>query len=152
MPLPQQEETRIMRSLRTLRTATLTTILIAVPLAGAYAAGHHKGALDESAPTDFYGPRVAGLIDQVKGVDEGIADARQENTITPAEAQTLHMRAARISQAAARTAAADHGRIPAAQYHDLLRRLDNVDQALRIDTGTGFLMGDGADGGHYPNG
>ena len=106
----------------------------------------------QSAPTDFTGPRVTSLIEQVKGVDEGITDARQEKTITPAEAQRLHMRAAHISQAATKTAAADHGRIPAAQYHDLLRRLDNVDQALRVDTGTSFLMGDGADGGHYPNG
>lgn len=136
----------------TIRTATIAAFLVAVPLAGAYAAGHHKGALDATDPIDMVGPRVTGLIEQAKGVDEGIADARQENTITPAEAQKLHMRAAHISQAAARTAAADHGRIPAAQYHDLLRQLDNVDQALRLDTGTGFLMGDGADGGHYPNG
>ncbi|CAN7171832.1 hypothetical protein [Mesorhizobium sp. LjNodule214] len=136
----------------TIRTATIAAFLVAVPLSGAYAAGHHKGALDATDPTDMVGPRVTGLIEQAKGVDEGIADARQANTITPAQAQQLHMRAAHISQAAARTAAADHGSIPAAQYHDLLRRLDDVDQALRIDTGTGFLMGDGADGGHYPNG
>lgn len=141
-----------MRSSISLKTATLAAILASAPLAGAYAAGHHKGALDESSPTDFTGPRVAGLMAQVQGVDQGITDARQDNTITPAEARTLHMRAAHISQAAAKTAAADRGRIPAAQYHDLLRRLDNVDQALRIESGTGFLMGDGADGGHYPNG
>lgn len=57
------------------RTATLTALLIAVPLAGAYAAGHHKGALDEAAPTDLTGPRVAALIEQVQGVDKGITDA-----------------------------------------------------------------------------
>ncbi len=51
-------------------------------------------------PTDMTGPRVTGLIEQAKGVDQGIADARQANTITPAEAQRLHMRAAHISQAA----------------------------------------------------
>ncbi|TIO09801.1 hypothetical protein [Mesorhizobium sp.] len=137
---------------KTLRTATLTALLIAVPFASAYAAGHHKGALDEATPTTFYGPREKGLIDQIRGVDKGIADARQANTITAAEAQRLHMRAAHISQAAARTAAADHGRIPAPQYQQLLRRLDNVDQTRRADSGTGFLIGDGADGGHYPNG
>ncbi|CCV10949.1 hypothetical protein [Mesorhizobium sp. STM 4661] len=138
---------------RPLRTATLTALLIAVPFAGAYAAGHHKGsALDESAPPAFYGPREKGLINQIQGVDSGIADARQAETIAPAEAQKLHMRAAHISQAAERTAAANHGRIPVPQYQQLLRRLDNVDQALRIDSGTGFLIGDGADGGHYPNG
>ena len=142
-----------MRSLKTLRTAALTTLLIAVPLGGAYAAGHHsKGALDASDPTDMTGPRVTGLIEQVQGVEQGITDARQANSITAAEAQRLHMRAAHISQAAERTAAADHGRIPAAQYHDLLRRLDNVNQKLMVDTCSGFLMGDGADGGHYPNG
>ena len=141
-----------MRSLKTLRTAALTTLLVAVPLAGAYAAGHHKGALDASDPTDMTGPRVTGLIEQVQGVEQGITDARQANTITAAEAQRLHMRAAHISQAAERTAAADHGRIPAAKYRDLLRRLDNVDQALMSDTGSGFMMGDGSDGGNYPNG
>ena len=141
-----------MRSLKTLRTAALTTLLIAVPVAGAYAAGHHKGALDASDPTDMTGPRVTGLIDQVQGVEQGITDARQANTITAAEAQRLHMRAAHISQAAERTAAADHGRIPAAKYRDLLRQIDNVDQALMSDTGSGFMMGDGSDGGNYPNG
>ena len=141
-----------MRSLKTLRTAALTTLLIAVPLAGAYAAGHHKGALDASDPTDMTGPRVTGLIEQVQGVEQGITDARRANTITAAEAQRLHMRAAHITQAAERTAAADHGRIPAAKYRDLLRRLDNVDQALMSDTGSGFMMGDGSDSGNYPNG
>ncbi|AZO60779.1 MAG: hypothetical protein EOQ55_15920 [Mesorhizobium sp.] len=141
-----------MRALTSLKTATLAAVLIAAPLAGAYAAGHHKGALDATDPTDFTGPRVTSLIEQVQGVDQGIADARQANDISASEAQQLHMRAAHISQVAEHVAASDHGRIPAAQYHDLLRRLDNVDQKLRTDTGSGFLMGDGADGGHYPNG
>ena len=135
-----------------LRTATLTAFLIAVPLAGAYAAGHHKGALEASDPTDFTGPRVEGLIQQGEGVHQGILDARQANNITPAVAERLEMRTARISQAAEKIAASDHGRIPAAQYHDLLRRLDNVDQRLRVDTGSGFMIGDGSDGGSYPNG
>lgn len=141
-----------MRSLKTLGTATLTTLLIAVPLTGAYAAGHHKGALDASDPTDMTGPRVTGLIEQVQGVEQGITDAREAKTISTSEAQRLRLRAAHISQAAERVAGSDHGRIPAAQYHELLRRLDNVDQKLMVDTGSGFLMGDGADGGHYPNG
>ncbi|MBB6409301.1 hypothetical protein [Mesorhizobium sangaii] len=135
-----------------LRTATLTAILIAVPLAGAYAAGHHRGALDAGDPTDFAGPRVQGLIEQVQGVRQGIVDARQANNITPAVAERLEMQTARISQAAEKIAASDHGRIPAAQYHELLRRLDNVDQRLRVDIGSDTLMGDGSDGGNYPNG
>ena len=141
-----------MRASISLKTATLAAVLIAAPLAGAYAAGHHKGALDATDPTDFVGPRVTGLIDQIQGVDQGIRDAREANTISADEAQQLHMRAAHISQAAEKVAASDHGRIPATQYHDLLRRLDNVNQQLMQDTGSGFMMGDGADGGHYPNG
>ncbi|PTE06712.1 hypothetical protein [Mesorhizobium helmanticense] len=137
----------------TLRTVTLTALFITAPFAGAHAAGHHRrSALDESAQPAIYGPRERSLIDQIQGVDEGIADAREAKTIAPAEAQKLHMRAAHISRVAERTAAANHGRIPAPQYRQLLRRLDNVDQALRVDSGTGFLMGDGSDGGHYPNG
>ncbi|CDX45567.1 conserved exported hypothetical protein [Mesorhizobium sp. SOD10] len=142
-----------MRASTSLKTVTLAAALIAAPLAGAYAAGHHRGgALDTPDPTDMTGPRVIGLLDQVKGVDQGITDARQANNISASEAQHLHMRAARISQAAERVAASDHGRIPSAQYHELLRRLDNVDQKLMNDTGSGFMMGDGSDGGNYPNG
>ncbi|TGQ67651.1 hypothetical protein EN829_029700 [Mesorhizobium sp. M00.F.Ca.ET.186.01.1.1] len=141
-----------MRPSASLKTATLAAILIAAPLAGAYAAGHHKGALDATDPTDLTGPRVEALIEQVRGVHRGIVDARQANNITSAVAGRLEMRTARISEAAEKIAASDHGRIPAAQYHDLLRRLDNVDQRLMIDTGSGFLMGDGSDGGNYPNG
>ncbi|TPK54881.1 hypothetical protein FJ546_29070 [Mesorhizobium sp. B2-4-19] len=141
-----------MRTSASLKTATLAAVLIVAPLAGAYAAGHHKGALEATDPTDMTGPRVEALIEQVQGIRHGIVDARQANNITPAVAERLEMRTARISQAAEKIAASDHGRIPAAQYHDLLRRLDNVDQRLRVDTGSGFLMGDGADGGTYPNG
>ncbi|TIR16353.1 MAG: hypothetical protein E5X34_26055 [Mesorhizobium sp.] len=141
-----------MRASTSLKTMTLAAALIAAPLAGACAAGHHKGALDATPTTDFIGPRAAGLIDQVQGVDQGITDARQANNISASEAQQLHMRAARISQAADHVAASDHGRIPSAQYHELLRRLDNVDQRLMNDTGSGFMMGDGSDGGNYPNG
>ncbi|AZO11077.1 MULTISPECIES: hypothetical protein [unclassified Mesorhizobium] len=141
-----------MRTSASLKTATIAAFLVAAPLAGAYAAGHHKGALDATEPTDLTGPRVTSLIDQIQGVDQGIKEAREANTISAAEAQSLRMRANHISLAAEKVAASDHGRIPAAQYHDLLRRLDNVDQKLMLDTGSSFLMGDGADGGHYPNG
>ncbi|MEO5756242.1 MAG: hypothetical protein ABIQ51_05215 [Mesorhizobium sp.] len=135
-----------------IRTAAIAVFLAAVPLAGAYAAGHHKGTLDATEPTDFTGPRVTGLMDQLQGIRQGIVDAKQANTITPAVAQQLEMRVSRITQAAEKTAAADHGRIPAAQYHQLLHRVDNLDQRLMIDTGSGFNMGDGSDGGNYPNG
>lgn len=123
-----------MRSFRTLKAATLTTLLVAVPFAGAYA-----------------NERPTSIVDQAQGVDQGIADARQQNTITPAEAQRLHMRAVHITQAAERTAAEDHGRIPAAQSRQLLRRLDNLDQTLLADTGSAFAITDHETDGIYPN-
>jgi hypothetical protein len=124
-----------MRSFRTLKAATLTTLLIAIPLAGAYA---------NETPTS--------IVDQAQGLDQGIADARQQNTITPAEAQALHMRAVHITQAAERTAAENRGKIPAAQSQQLLRRLDNLDQKLLVDTGSGFAINDdNSDNGNYPN-
>ena len=96
----------------TLRTAALTAFFIAIPLAGAYAAGHHKGVLDATNPTDLTGPRVEALIEQAQGVRQAIVDARQANSITPAVAEHLEMRTNQISQAAEKIAASDHGRIP----------------------------------------
>ncbi len=131
-----------MRSLapKTFRTATLTALLFAVPLAGVYAA------------TAFYGPRETALIDQVQGVDEGITAAMKDNKIKPDVAHKLHMRAAHISQAAERTAAARHGTIPAPQYQQLVHQLDDLSQTLRFDTGGANSFGNGGDGGYYPNG
>jgi phage tail tape-measure protein len=121
----------------TLKSATLTALLIAVSTAGAYA----RNSLGEP-------PTV--IIDQAQGLDQGIADARKQNTITAAEAQKLHMLATHISQAAERTAA--HGKISDEQYRQLLHQLDSLDQTLRSDTGSANDFYDGSDSGHYPNG
>jgi hypothetical protein len=51
-----------------------------------------------------------------------------QNEITPSVAQSLHMRAVRISQAAERAAAVDHG--SSGWPQQLLRRLDDLDQTL----------------------
>jgi hypothetical protein len=118
----------------TLKTATLTALLVAVPFAGAYAS--------ES-------PSV--IVDQAQGLEQGIADARQENRITPSVAQWLHMRAVHISQAAESAAARDHGRIPAAQSQQLLAQLDNLNQTLLFDTGGAFDFLDRGTSGIYPN-
>jgi len=118
-----------MRSV-TLKTATLTAFLITAPFAGAYA---------------------NVIVDQAQGLDQGIADARQQNIITQAVAQSLHMRALHIRQAAERTAAEYHGRIPAAQSQQLLHRLDNLEQTLRLNTGSAFAINDDHSlNGNYP--
>ena len=107
----------------TLKTATLTALLIAVPIAGAYA----RGSVGDP-------PTV--IIDQVQGLDQGIADARQQNTITAAEAQSLHKQAVDITQAAEATAARGDGTVPFGDSQQLLIQLGNLEQTLRLDTGS----------------
>ncbi|MBA1141891.1 hypothetical protein [Mesorhizobium neociceri] len=110
------------------------------------------GSIGQAQGVDYgiTGGRVTALINQIQGVDKGIEDAMQVKKIEPAEAHRLHMRAAHISQAAQR--AAGHGAIPVGQYQQLLHQLDGLSQQLRVDTGSAFLMGNGGDGGYYPNG
>lgn len=131
------------------KTLLVASLLSALPLAGAYA---RSGALDEPAPITMHGPRLAALLNQAQGLDHGIADARKGREISTVEARKLEMRANGVARMAQRVAAENHGKVPAARYHQLLRRLDNVDQRLLVDTGSGFNIGDGADGGNYPNG
>ncbi|RWC29222.1 hypothetical protein [Mesorhizobium sp.] len=130
-----------MRSFTTkpLRTAALAALLVTVPFAGAYA-----------APTSFYGPRETVLFDQIQGVDTGIRAAMQANKIKPDEARDLRRQVAQLNRDAQR--AARDGTMPATQYRQLLAQLDDVSQKLRAATGGAFLIGNGGDGGYYPNG
>ncbi|TIN31818.1 MAG: hypothetical protein E5Y31_00725 [Mesorhizobium sp.] len=130
-----------MRSFTTkpLRAAALAALLVTVPFAGAYAAS-----------TSFYGPRETVLFDQIQGVDTGIRAAMQANKIKPDEARDLRRQVAQLNRDAQR--AARDGTMPATQYQQLLAQLDDVSQKLRAATGGAFLIGNGADGGYYPNG
>ncbi|MBN9242608.1 MAG: hypothetical protein J0I98_07430 [Mesorhizobium sp.] len=133
------------------KTILIASLLSALPLAGAYA---RSSALDEvdQVPSSLHGTRLAAVLNQAQGVEHGITDARQGHEITAGQARELEMRADGVANTARHMASADHGRISSARYHQLLRRLDNVDQKLRVDTGSGVNMGDGSDGGNYPNG
>ncbi|CAN7272542.1 hypothetical protein [Mesorhizobium sp. LjRoot246] len=130
-----------MRSFSTkpLRTAALAALLVTVPFAGAYAAS-----------TSFYGSRETVLFDQIQGVDTGIRAAMQANKIKPDEARDLRRQVAQLNRDAQK--AAQDGTMPATQYQQLLAQLDDVSQKLRAATGGAFLIGNGADGGYYPNG
>jgi hypothetical protein len=118
---------------KTLRTATLAALLVTVAFAGAHA-----------------GPRETALINQIDSVDTGIRAAMQANRIKPDEARGLRTQVAQLDRAA-REAARD-GTMPTTQYHKLLAQLDHVSQRLRAATGSAFLIGNGGDGGYYPNG
>jgi hypothetical protein len=142
-------------------TIALASILAATPLATAYAAGHsaslagnddHTTRLDEQmAPVD-HGARLTTIRNDLQGIDQGIADARHEKRITPGTARSLRVQASTIGSTAERIARADHGRVPNPQYRKLMGQLDNLDQALLTDTGSGFPMSDHAGGMAYPNG
>jgi hypothetical protein len=142
-------------------TIALATILAATPLAAAYAAGHgaspagnddHTTRLDEQMPPIAHGARLTNILNNLQGIDQGIADARQEKRITPATARSLQVQASTIGASAERVARADHGRVPNPQYRKLIGQIDNLDQALLTDTGSGFSMNDHAGGMAYPNG
>lgn len=142
-------------------TIALASILAATPLATAYAAGHgaafdgnsdHTTRLDEQMMPVDHGARLTNILNDLHGIDQGIANARQEKRITPATARNLQVQASSIGTAAERIAGADHGRVPNPQYHRLIAQLDNLDQTLLTDTGSGFPMSDHASGAAYPNG
>lgn len=118
------------------RTLLAASLLSALPLAGAYA---HPGPLDDVAPPVMHGPRLATVLDQVQGVDDGIADARRADKIDAGQARRLEMRAERVARMAQRDAAEDHGLLPMTRYHRILRRLDHVDEQLRVDDGDAYL-------------
>jgi hypothetical protein len=114
-------------NLRTsLTIIALTASMLAVPFSAYAFKDDDHGALDAAPPTEFQGPRLESILNQLEGINQGIADARQANTITPAEAHRLEMRDAAIRGAAERVAAADHGQLPAGPYYELMRRLDNL--------------------------
>jgi hypothetical protein len=96
--------------------------------------------------------RLTIIADQASGLDHGIMAAQRSKLIEPAEARSLSSEANRVVRDARRTAAREGGAIPADDYQSLLARLDGVNQKLLYDTGSGFMIGDGADGGTYPNG
>ncbi|MER8500530.1 MULTISPECIES: hypothetical protein [unclassified Mesorhizobium] len=117
---------------RNFRTAALATLLL-VPFAGAYA-----------------GPRETALINQIQSVETGIQGAIQANKLEPGEARDLRTQVAQLDRAA--EWAAREGTMPSTQDQQLLAQLDDVSQKVRADTGSAFLIGNGADGGYYPNG
>ncbi|WP_315923706.1 hypothetical protein [Mesorhizobium sp. SP-1A] len=118
-------------------------LLAALPLSGAYAAHrHHTANIDTQAitasvPMDKEGRAV---FEQLQGVEQGIAEARETGKISAGQARDLMMQAEGI-----RHAAWSGDRSVLAQVNDL-------DQQLQDDTGQGFYFGGGADGGYYPNG
>ncbi|TPN54884.1 hypothetical protein [Mesorhizobium sp. B1-1-7] len=81
------------------------------------------------------------VLDQLQGVKQGIVEARVAKAITPEQEHDLMMQANSIQRSAT-----------GSDYRVLLSQIEKLDQQLQNDSGGGFYIGDGADGGYYPNG
>lgn len=108
-----------------LKILALTASMLAVPLAGAYAS-----ASDAAPPDTFYGPRIDSIRNQLAGVEQGVGFAVRADKMTPAAGQHLHAQLADLGRDAERVAASHDGKLPAGQYHRIMRRFDRLDQKL----------------------
>ncbi|TIQ36906.1 MAG: hypothetical protein E5X48_08015 [Mesorhizobium sp.] len=117
------------------------SVFAAIPLSSAYAVQrHHKvdTMTTASVPAD---PKAKAALDQLLNVRQGIRQAREAGKITQDQARDL-MRQADSIQRAALTSG----------NRSALGQVNALDQRLQNATGQGTYMGDGADGGYYPNG
>ncbi|MDX8462799.1 hypothetical protein [Mesorhizobium humile] len=115
------------------------SIFAAIPLSSAYAVHrHHRAAVDTtttaSVPMD---PEARAATEQLLGVKQGIRNARELGKISEGRACELMQQADSIQRAGGRSAIA---------------QINELDQRLQQATGQGTYMGDGSDGGYYPNG
>lgn len=115
------------------------SIFAAIPLSSAYAVHrHHRAQVDTmttaSVPAD---PDTRAATQQLLGVKQGIRDARQAGKISEDKARDLMRQADAIRPTGGRSA---------------IGEINNLDQRLQNATGQGTYMGDGSDGGYYPNG
>ena len=105
-------------------TLALAATLAATPLAGAFASA------DDAAPMALPHPATVShqkvILDQLSSVSDGISADLRDRSITPAEARTLRADARDIRKETMAVAAADHGRIPAGQYDQLLQRVEHL--------------------------
>jgi predicted component of type VI protein secretion system len=115
------------------------SIFAAIPLSSAYAVHrHHRAAVDTtttaSVPMD---PQARAATEQLLGVKQGIRNARELGKISEGQARELMQQADSMQRAGGRSAIA---------------QINELDQRLQQATGQGTYMGDGSDGGYYPNG
>ncbi|UCI08244.1 hypothetical protein [Mesorhizobium sp. B1-1-8] len=118
------------------------SIFAAIPLSGAYAVHRYRAPPVDTTTTASVpvNPQARAAVEQLLSVKQGIRQARLAGKITPDKARDL-MRQADSIQRTALTSG-----------NSALRQIDELGQRLQNATGQGTYMGDGADGGYYPNG
>ena len=112
------------------------SIFAAIPLSSAYAVHRHHRAVDTmttaSVPAN---PEARAATEQLLGVKQGIRDARELGKISEEKARDLMRQADSIQRGGS-----------------AIGQVNELDQRLQDATGQGTYMGDGSDGGYYPNG
>ncbi|MDX8493304.1 hypothetical protein RFN29_17190 [Mesorhizobium sp. VK22B] len=129
--------------MRSFMPKIIAAVFAAIPLSSAYAVHrHYRTQVDTtttaSVPAD---PAARAAMEQLLSVKQGIRQAREAGKITQDQARDLMQRADAIQHTALTS-----GGLSA------LGQINALDQRLQNATGQGTYMGDGADGGYYPNG
>lgn len=126
------------------RLLLLASVLAIVPVAdGALAAERHlRRSVHAAVAPSPDNSMARAIFNQAEGVEQGIRYAARLNLIDAAKASSLASEARSIRGQAAR---GDDSR-------ELLARLSDVSQSLRVATGQGWRIGGGGDGGYYPAG
>lgn len=101
----------------------LSALLAAAPLTGAYASSYNVG---ETPTVQLQGPRLQAVLGQLQSAVDGIKAERGDRALSAAEAGTMEKQATGIRRMAERDAAQNHGRVPSAQYRDILRQIGNI--------------------------
>ena len=118
------------------RIIAIASLLAAVPLSSAYAVHRHR------VEPQAISVEARAVLDQLEGVKQGIVEAMDAKAITPVQEHELMIQADSIHRST----------LGNGEYRDLLSRVQDLDQQLQVDAGGGFYIGDGSDGGYYPNG
>ncbi|UDL91956.1 hypothetical protein LGH82_12370 [Mesorhizobium sp. PAMC28654] len=118
------------------RIIAIASLLAVVPLSSAYAVHRHR------VEPQAISVEGRAILNQLDGVKQGIVEARDAKAITPEQEHELMVQADSIHRST----------MGNGEYRDLLGQVEDLDQQLRLDTGGGFYIGDGSDGGYYPNG
>lgn len=118
------------------RIIVIASLLAAVPLSSAYAVHRHR------VEPQAMSVEARAVLDQLEGVKQGIVEAMDAKAITPEQEHQLMIQADSIHRST----------LGNGEYRDLLSQVQDLDQQLQVDAGGGFYIGDGSDGGYYPNG
>ena len=88
--------------------------------------GTTSASIGETPMVQLQGPRLQAVLGQLQSAADGIKAEHTDRTISASQAGTMERQVADIRKTAEHDAAQNHGRVPMAQYRDMLRRIGNI--------------------------